>query len=240
MKKSLTLEKQVLSPEENHTPYSINGTVLLSAVLFAFTIVHILIAIVLSFLNADLYITYTAEDGYIEYMTAAFLLATSVLCFNRASAVTGKLPKVFFYATATLFFLGFGEEISWGQRIIGFATPEDLRAINFQEEFTFHNIRKDGIDVNKLLFGKVLYTCVFIYYLGFNMLYRHVNRFRNLVETFMFPVPTATQSVIYFLAFSSVWIIREGEKWEMQEFVLSSILFITFLFPANKRSEIKR
>lgn len=236
MKKLITLEKPVIPPKASHTPFPVDGVVLLSTVLYVFCIAHILAAIALSFLNPDLYVTYTAEDGYIEYTTAAFLLATSVVCFYRALSVARKLPMVFFYAAAVIFFLGFGEEISWGQRIIGFSTPDELREINFQEEFTLHNIRTDGIDVNKLVFGKVLYTCVFFYFLGFPLLYRHVKRFRELIETYRFPIPTAAQSMIYFLAFSIIWIIREGEKWEMQEFALSSILFITFLFPAHKRT----
>lgn len=33
-----------------------------------------------------------------------------------------------------------GEEISWGQRIIGFESPEYFRENNDQQEFTFHNL----------------------------------------------------------------------------------------------------
>lgn len=239
MRKSATLEKQLTAPEERRPVFSVDGVALLSTVLYIFSFAHILIAIALSFLNPDLYYTYTEEDGYIEYSTAAFLLATSLLCFYRAPSMDKKIQKVFFYAVASVFFLGFGEEISWGQRIVGFATPENLREINFQDEFTFHNIRKDGIDVNKLLFGKVLYTCIFIYFLGFPVLYHHVTRFRNLIDKFKFPVPTATQSLVYLLSFLSIWIIKEGEKWEMQEFAVACFIFFSFLFPANRKVKPK-
>ena len=37
-----------------------------------------------------------------------------------------------------LFALG-GEEISWGQRLLGFQTPQAIKEINTQDEFTFHN-----------------------------------------------------------------------------------------------------
>ena len=33
------------------------------------------------------------------------------------------------------------EEISWGQRIFGFQTPEGIRDINAQREFNIHNLR---------------------------------------------------------------------------------------------------
>jgi hypothetical protein len=35
------------------------------------------------------------------------------------------------------------EEISWGQRIFGFATPDALAEMNWQAEFNFHNVQTD-------------------------------------------------------------------------------------------------
>ena len=39
-----------------------------------------------------------------------------------------------------LFFLGFAEEISWGQRIFHIQTPEALAEINMQDEINIHNL----------------------------------------------------------------------------------------------------
>lgn len=167
---------------------------------------------------------------------ATFLLVTSLLCFYKASTTHKKLPKGFFYVAATIFFLGFGEEISWGQRIIGFATPDELVEINAQKEFNFHNIKLNGVKLNKLIFGKVLYTCVFIYFLGFPILFRRKKWFRKLIRKFEFPLPTTIQSIVYFLCFFSILLIRDGEKWELQEFALASFLFFAFLLPANKKA----
>jgi hypothetical protein len=41
---------------------------------------------------------------------------------------------------AIVFFVGFGEEISWGQRILGIETPESLEGINDQGETNLHNL----------------------------------------------------------------------------------------------------
>lgn len=43
-----------------------------------------------------------------------------------------------------------GEEISWGQRILGFETPDALREVNRQDEFTLHNVGQ-SLDVFKFL-----------------------------------------------------------------------------------------
>lgn len=41
---------------------------------------------------------------------------------------------------AAVLFAVAGDEISWGQRILGIETPEDLKQINTQGEITFHNL----------------------------------------------------------------------------------------------------
>lgn len=218
---------------------SIDRVAVLSTFLYTFSFAHIFIGIVFSFLNPDIYYSYTEEDGYIEYFTAFILLATSLLCFYKASFIGGKIPMMFFYVVAAIFFLGFGEEISWGQRIFGFETPDDLVKINAQKEFNLHNIHLAGINLNKVIFGKVLYTCVFIYFLGFPILYRNRQWFRNMIDKVHLPIPTITQSLVYFLAFFSILLIREGEKWELQEFALACFVFFSFLLPSNKKVKNK-
>lgn len=77
-----------------------------------------------------------SEDGIVEYMTFfSFLGAT--FFFVRAFLIR---RNVFFLLLAMIFFMGAGEEISWGQRVFSFSTPESLKEINVQEEFNFHNI----------------------------------------------------------------------------------------------------
>ena len=88
------------------------------------------------------------EDGFFEYSTAiAFLVACVVALTLFAKSTSGN--NLFFFTTrrnifyvllAFLFFFIAGEELSWGQRIVGFDTPESIRARNLQEEFNIHNL----------------------------------------------------------------------------------------------------
>ena len=48
--------------------------------------------------------------------------------------------NVFLFCLGLVFFTGFGEEISWGQRIINFQTPDIIEKHNVQKEFNFHNL----------------------------------------------------------------------------------------------------
>ncbi|MGE5421298.1 MAG: hypothetical protein ACM3UT_14015 [Chloroflexota bacterium] len=76
------------------------------------------------------------EDQFFEWLTAISLLIASVLF----GILFFKSRNIFYILLAVLFFFGFGEEISWGQRLIGFTTPEALNKYNVQGEFTIHNL----------------------------------------------------------------------------------------------------
>ena len=76
------------------------------------------------------------EDSFFEWITAILFLFASVLCF----ATFKRNKNIFVLGLALMFFMGMGEEISWGQRIIGFATPEEFKTVNVQNETNIHNL----------------------------------------------------------------------------------------------------
>ncbi|MHC4837779.1 MAG: hypothetical protein ACYTF3_06290 [Planctomycetota bacterium] len=80
------------------------------------------------------------EDGLIEGLQVLlFGLATLLLLLLWRRAKPDGEPRWPLAVVALLTFLILLEEISWGQRIIGFRTPESLRPFNRQGEFNFHN-----------------------------------------------------------------------------------------------------
>lgn len=87
------------------------------------------------------------EDSLVEWAGAIGLLVGSVLFLLAFLRVRRNRPadmapvgvwSLLVVAVALFFF--FGEEISWGQRILGFATPETIGGVNAQDETTFHNV----------------------------------------------------------------------------------------------------
>lgn len=97
------------------------------------------------------------EDHYFEIIGASALFATSLLFlygFRVARKTLEKsrvslMKQLIYLGLAALFFFGAGEEISWGQRILGFQTPDSLTQVNRQEEFNVHNLTV--LETNKLL-----------------------------------------------------------------------------------------
>ena len=57
---------------------------------------------------------------------------------------------------ALIFFMAAGEEVSWGQRIIGWESGEFFLQHNKQEETNLHNLMVGDVHLTKSLFGPVL------------------------------------------------------------------------------------
>ncbi len=101
---------------------------------------------VLEFERPVVYTRIITEDNWGENATALAFALTSALFLFLAWRTNGRASSL-----ARLCWLGIGlgagilagEEMSWGQRFLGIETPEALRKINLQREFTLHNI--DGI-----------------------------------------------------------------------------------------------
>lgn len=80
------------------------------------------------------------EDKFIENLTAVAFLLTGGMLFAAALAARRPFPRfAYIIGGAAMAFLA-GEEISWGQRIIGFETPAFLETLNTRGEFNIHNL----------------------------------------------------------------------------------------------------
>lgn len=76
------------------------------------------------------------EDGPVENASALFWLCSSMLM----GATFARSRVIWHLLLAIIFFLCFGEEVSWGQRVLGFSTPEYFQHRNIQGEFNIHNL----------------------------------------------------------------------------------------------------
>lgn len=95
---------------------------------------------------------FAREDNILEWLSALFVLAGAgffaLATLRQARKMPNGLGAIFLRVLvplgfAGLFFLIAMEEISWGQRIFGFETPETIAARNWQSEFNLHNIHTD-------------------------------------------------------------------------------------------------
>jgi hypothetical protein len=119
------------------------------------------VAVAASAVHRPLFRFITHEDSLLEWSQFA--------CYAAAAALAGLCARTLLLRCgerrAGVLFLLFaagcvfvaGEEISWGQRIFGWGTPEALERINHQEETTLHNVGHVQDAFNLLLLCAGLY-----------------------------------------------------------------------------------
>jgi hypothetical protein len=104
----------------------------------------ITLAFGITLLPQDTFDSLIHEDGVVEWVGAIGLFCTSVIFFigflRARKAGANRLLTLALLGLAVLFFFGAGEEISWGQRIFGWGTPDALDSANGQDETNLHNL----------------------------------------------------------------------------------------------------
>lgn len=114
---------------------------------------------------------FAREDGVFENLTALYLFIASlvfVACFFRFRK-SSWLLRLSYAGLALLFFVGAGEEISWGERIFNWNNPNYIKSNNVQGELTLHNLKyfqgEDAIipiSTSQLLLAFAFVFCVII------------------------------------------------------------------------------
>lgn len=145
-------------------------------VFFGFFLLNIVVFTAIFLTNPSLYDILSREDYIIENMTAIALFLSSIfLLFSaKVSIKENKFVSYLLLFIGIVFFFGAGEEISWGQRIFGWETPESIAAINDQNETNLHN-------VNKKFFDRLVDRATIIFvFLSTYLLFKGCTKFQNI------------------------------------------------------------
>ena len=90
--------------------------------------------------DSEFYENSLDENSLIEWLTFLLLIVSAYIhaCMGLTKEFRGG-RRYFFSASIALFVLGM-EELSWGQMVFNWKTPDQLALINSQGETTLHNI----------------------------------------------------------------------------------------------------
>lgn len=178
------------------------------------------------------------EDGWVEYLTALFLLLGAIVLGSnaiKAMRLNDKKQLLFFTLASLVFIFGAGEEISWGQRIFGIHTSEYFMEHNYQGETNLHNLKIGGIDLNILIFSNLMFIALAFYFIILPLLVWKVKFIRKLVIDFGVPLPQLHHIILLLVTNISVpLLIGMKKESELHELALTGILFLLFLNPAKK------
>lgn len=181
---------------------------------------------------------YTIEDGVLESLTVVFLLLGAFTCWGRFFRLKKQRPWPFLVCCiglGLLFLFGAGEEISWGQRLLGVQSPEFFAKYNSQGETNLHNLYFGDFSVNKRIFGLFLGIVVAVYVLILPALYRRVAAVRTMVNSLAMPLPRFVHILFYLLLFVVSSLMPSGKKGEILEFGGCALFFMITLAPVNQR-----
>lgn len=129
------------------------------------------------------------EDGFLETATAVMLLLAGALAARVALAHGAALRVRLMHGFLVFLFLFMaGEEISWGQRILGFRTPEALAAVNVQNEANLHN-------TYGYVFDHLFILCFFVWGCVVPVLNRASRFFAQVFRATGLPIPSAGLAV---------------------------------------------
>ena len=162
---------------------------------------------------------------------------------SDASAAPRRRRNVWFLLLALLFFFGGGEEISWGQRIFGWDTPQAFEQANVQRETNIHNLnifsRNDAnwngkTGAAEFLSAERLFS---LFWLGFciatPIAYACVPPLRRLLDRLRMPIVPLTLGVLFLVNYSLGEILkphalRRALEWPLMEIkeCLFSVLFL--------------
>ncbi len=200
----------------------------------------ILIAsIILAFGNPTFFWgVFAAEDGPVEYGTALFLLVASIILAAHAVSLWrgGRHGAALLTAVyALIFFMAAGEEVSWGQRIIGWESGEFFQQNNKQEETNLHNLMIGDVHLTKSLFGPVLTVCILLYLVGLPLIYPRGGRIAALADRMAVPVPWLKHAAIALAASVIIAVLDVSRKWEVYELIFSMLIVSIVLLPQNPR-----
>lgn len=191
---------------------------------------------VLFYTNRDLFQRYTVEDGLVEWLTVLGLLLGSAVCMYRFAALLKKKSWIFLLITLLLgimLFVVAGEEISWGQRILGIESSEFFQKNNLQKETNFHNMVVDGVKINKVVFTFGLIAALGVFLLVLPLLYRRNRRLQAWADSWGVLIPQPYQIVAFLLLFAITALLKHEKNAELLECGAALLFFLIVRYPAN-------
>ena len=191
----------------------------------------------LFYYSSPVYNSLVKEDGIIEYLTAIFLLSISIFLIKKLLEMKDLISVNNFgiIMFSIIFFFGFGEEISWGQRIFNIETPHFFIENNLQSETNIHNLMIGGVKLNKLIFTNGLFFIFSFYFLAIPYLYTKSNNVKSLINRFSIVIPKYSQSTIFIISTIIIYIFDHERVSEVWECLFAFTMLITSINPLNKQ-----
>lgn len=197
--------------------------IIIASILFQFPLLFC--GLWLSVHNPDALHWLIQEDTFVEWLqfflffsSGIFLLFYLYIMHLNQEIKIRSLRFLGTLGFACLFLFGALEEISWGQRIFQIQTPEVIAEPNLQGEMTLHNMEVGGVNINKLVFGKLLAVFIITHNVILPIWARFKPRIRTSIEQLGLFLPPLSLSAVYVAAAILTQIIDYPRRDEFLEY----------------------
>jgi hypothetical protein len=205
-------------------------------IILALVFTILAVGYILFYTNIARFELYVQEDGIVEWLTVLGLILGCIVCVRRFLQLIKYRTAWFLIVTiglGLLLFFAAGEEISWGQRILGIKSSEFFKEKNSQGETNLHNLVVGGKRLNKIIFSIGLTIAMGIYLLVFPVLYRYHNGTKRFIDRSGIALPKAYQVFSMLLVFGITSLLPHEKKAELLEAGIALLFFLVIRFPAN-------
>jgi hypothetical protein len=205
-------------------------------IILALVFTILAVGYILFYTNIARFELYVQEDGIVEWLTVLGLILGCIVCVRRFLQLIKYRTAWFLIVTiglGLLLFFAAGEEISWGQRILGIKSSEFFKEKNSQGETNLHNLVVGGKRLNKIIFSIGLTIAMGIYLLVFPVLYRYHNGTKRFIDRSGIALPKAYQVFSMLLVFGITSLLPHEKKAELLEAGIALLFFLVIRFPSN-------
>ena len=176
------------------------------------------------------------EGGPLQWLIISTLLFAAFMCFYRASILKPFRGGVF--AACSIFtgivFLMFAlDELSWGQVIFDYKTPEFIAIRNSLGEMNIRHLVVGGFELTDIVFTLGIKILATLYFIVLPFFYSRLDKIKNFVNRFAIPLPRYTQTAAYVVAAILMSFIPSTLRHIVFEFVFYWILVLMMYNPLN-------
>ncbi len=207
---------------------------LVEKVVLAVLGITMIIAAYWAFFAKQTFADFVQEDSVAEYATAFFFGVMAVLCIKKFIAYLragARLAALTWFGLFLMTFFVFGEEISWGQRIFNVQSGEFFKEFNTQDETNLHNLKFNGVSINRLVFSKIVTIAMGIYFLVLPFIVNRIAWMKRLFATWRVPLPKVHHIIALLLCTFVIMVIPVPKNWELWEMAFSFIFFLVLYSP---------
>ncbi len=177
-----------------------------------------------------------AEDGFFQWMIFYTILFASVMCFYRASILRpfrGNMFATCLILGGILFFCFAMDEISWGQHLFNFQSPDFFKNHNSKMQVNIHHLVVYGFHLNNIIFTLAIKFLATLYFIVLPFFYTKLQRIKSIVNRFAIPLPRYIQTGAYIVLAGLVGLIPSDLKYVIFEFGFYWILVLMMYNPLN-------